>query len=178
MFAHSWKHSRGDLCRSLSYYLLWLAGGLVAIAVVSAGITRHLRLRLLRRLKAVQVLDALARYSDWVAAQGRTPFFQGDARQEDSPLQEVRAIRKQWFPELSNETAEIFAVHARLIDFLWTQQMLRVSDPEAWLESDYDRQFMDLWRLHVRAVNETVEKLRPVAGVTNLGQAPGETFAV
>jgi hypothetical protein len=160
-----------------SYYLFWLAGGLVVIAVISAGITRHLRLRLLRRLKAVQVLDALARYSDWVAAQGRTPFFQGDARQEDSPLQQVRAIRKQWFPELSNETAEIFAVHARLIDFLWTQQMLRVSDPEAWLESDYDRQFMDLWRLHVLALNETVEKLRLVAGVADLGQATGETFA-
>jgi hypothetical protein len=162
---------------NLSYYVLWLAGGLAIIAVISAGITRHLRLRLLRRLKAVQVLDALGRYSEWVAAQGRTPFFQGDARQEDSPLQQVRAIRKQWFPELSDETAEIFAVHARLIDFLWTQQMLRVSDPEAWLESDYDRQFMDLWRLHVRAVNETVEKLRQVAGVADFGQAPGETFA-
>jgi len=162
---------------NLSYYLLWLVGGLLVIAVISAGITRHLRLRLLRRLKAVQVLDALARYSDWVAAQGRTPFFQGDARDEDSPLQEVRTIRQQWFPELSNETAEIFAVHARLIDFLWTQQMMRVSDPEAWLESDYDRQFMDLWRLHVRAVHEAVEKLRLVAGVGDLDQEPGKTFA-
>ena len=162
---------------NLSYYLLWLVGGLLAIAVISAGITRHLRLRLLRRLKAVQVLDALARYSDWVAAQGRTLFFQGDAREEDSPLQEVRSIRQQWFPELSNETAEIFAVHARLIDFLWTQQMMRVSDPEAWLESDYDRQFMDLWRLHLRAVHEAAEKLRIVAGVADLGQEPGKTFA-
>ena len=162
---------------NLSYYLLWLAAGLVAIAVVSAGITRHLRLRLLRRLKAIEALDALAYYSDWVAAQGRTPFFQGDARQEDSPLPQLRAIKQQWLPELSNETAQILAVHARLVEFLWTQQMLRVSDPEAWLESDYDRQFMDLWRLHVRAVNETVEKLRQVAGVADLGQAPGETYA-
>lgn len=162
---------------NLSYYLLWLVGGLLAIAAISAGITRHLRLRLLRRLKATQVLDALARYSDWVAVQGRTPYFQGDAREEDSPLQEVRTIRQQWFPELSNEAAEIFAVHARLIDFLWTQQMLRVSDPEAWLESDYDRQFMDLWRLHLRAVHEIVEKLRLVAGVSDLGQEPGKTFA-
>jgi hypothetical protein len=161
---------------NLSYYLLWLAGGLVAIALVSAGITRHLRLRLQRRLKAAELVAALILYSDWVAAQGRTPYFEGDARQEDSPLQQVRAIRKQWFPELSNETAEIFAVHARVIDFLWTQQMLRTSDPEAWLESDYDRQFMDLWRLHARAVNETVEKLRQVAGVVDLGR-PGETFA-
>jgi hypothetical protein len=162
---------------NLSYYLLWLAGGLAVIALISAGITRHLRLRLQRRLKAAQLLGALTLYSDWVAAQGRTPFFEGDARQEDSPLQQVRAIRKQWFPELSNETAEIFAVHARLIDFLWTQQMLRTSDPEAWLESDYDKQFMGLWRLHVRAVNAAVRKLRPVARVTDLVQAPGKTFA-
>jgi len=167
----------GHILLSLFYYLLWLVGGLMVMAAISAGITRHLRLRLLRRLKAIEVLDALACYSDWVAVQGRTPFFQGDARQEDSPLQQVRAIRKNWFPELSNEAAEIFAVHARLIDFLWTQQMLRVRDPEAWLESDYDRQFMDLWRLHVRAVNETVEKLRQVAGLTDLGPAPGKTFA-
>ena len=123
------------------------------------------------------MLDALACYSDWVAVQGRTPFFQGDARQEDSPLQQVRAIRKKWFPELSNEAADIFAVHARLIDFLWTQQMLRVRDPEAWLESDYDKQFMDLWRLHVRAINATVKKLRPIAGVADLGPAPVEPFA-
>lgn len=162
---------------NLSYYLLWLAGGLLAIAIISAGITRHLRLRLLRRLKAAQVLDALARYSDWVAAQGRTAFFQGDAREEDSPLQEMRKINRQWFPELSVEAAEIFAVHARLIDFLWTQHMLRVSDPEAWLESDHERRFTELWRLHSRAVNEIAEKLTLVAGMSYLDHAPGETFA-
>lgn len=157
---------------NLSYYLLWLAGGLLAIAIISAGITRHLRLQLLRRLKAAQALDALARYSDWVAAQGRTAFFQGDAREEDAPLQEVRRINRQWFPELSAETAEIFAVHARLIDFLWTQQMLRVSDPEAWLESDHERRFMELWRLHLRAVNQTVDKLGLAGGMADLGQEP------
>lgn len=152
---------------NLSYYLLWLAGGLLAIAILSAGITRHLRLRLLRRLKAVQVLDALARYSDWVAAQGRALFFQGDVGEEESPLEEVRRINRQWLPELSAEAAEIFAVHSRLIDFLWTQQMLRVSDPEAWLESDHEKQFMDLWRMHLRAMNEAVEKLKLVAGVSD-----------
>lgn len=154
---------------NLSYYLLWLAGGLLAIAIISAGVARHLRLRLLRRLKAAQVLDALARYSDWVAAQGRTAFFQGDVRSEDSPLQEIRVFRQQWFPELSAEAAEIFAVHARIIDFLWTQQTLRMSDPEAWLESDHEKQFEDLWRLHLRAVDDIVEKLRLVAGVADLG---------
>lgn len=159
-----------------SYYMLWLAGGLLAIAIVSAGIARHLHRRLLRRLRAVRMLDALARYSDWVAAQRHTAFFQGDARDEESPLQEVHQMSRQWFPELSGQSAEIFAVHARLIDFLWTQQLLRLSDPEAWLESDHDGRFMDLWRLHLRAVQGIVEKLKLVAGADVLGQEPGTTF--
>jgi hypothetical protein len=49
MFAHSCKHLR-EIVSNLSYYLLWLVAGLLAIAAVSAGITRRLRLRMLRRL--------------------------------------------------------------------------------------------------------------------------------
>lgn len=156
--------------------MLWLAGGLLAIAIISAGIARHLRQRLLRRMRAARMLDALARYSEWVAAQRRTAFFQGDVREQDSPLQEVHRIGQQWFPELSAQSAEIFAVHARLLDFLWTQQMLRLNDPEAWLESDHDGRFMELWRLHLRAIHGTVEKLKLVAGDDGLGQEPGRTF--
>jgi len=163
---------------NFSYYLLWLAGGLLAIALISAVIARHLRLRLLRRLKAAQMLDALGRYSDWVAAQRRTVFFQGYAREKDASLHEAHVIGRQWFPELGVEAAEIFAVHARLIDFLWAQQMLRLSDPEGWLESDYDAQFMDLWRLHLRALEGTVEKLRLAAGADDLGQEAAGAEAV
>jgi len=159
---------------SLSYYLLWLGGGLVVSAAISAGITRHLYLRLQRRLKALQLLDALGCYSDWVASQGRMHFFQRQESQADSLLQQVWDIGQQWFPELSNETAEIFAVHARLIEFLQTQHALSVCDAETWLESDHERQFMNLWRPHVRAVNGIVTKLRAVA---ELGQVQSETFA-
>jgi len=125
-------------------------------------------------LKALQVLDALAYYSDWVSSQGRIPFFEGEESQAGSLLQQVRVIEQQWFPELSNESAEIFAVHSRLIAFLRAQEALRLRDPETWLESDYEAQFMDLWRPHVRAVNGIVRKLRPLA---DLGQVQSETLA-
>jgi hypothetical protein len=147
-----------------TYYLAWLAAGLAAAAVASALITRHLRWRLARRARAVELLDALASYTGWIAAQRRAVFFQGDSQDGDSPLQQVRAIQRGWFPELWDEMAELFEVHARLVDFLWTQQMLRLKDAEAWLESDHDAGFMRLWRLHREAAHAVGGKLKAVAG--------------
>lgn len=146
-----------------AYYLLWLAAGLVLVAIASAVVARRLRLGLQRRLKAAELLDALDRYSDWVAAQRRTAFFQGDI-QKDSPLEQVRALRHHWFPELSGEAAELFAVHARLIDFLWEQQQLRQRDPEAWLMGDHEAQFAQLWHQHLLSVQAAAAKLEWVAG--------------
>ena len=68
---------------SAQYYLFWLGAGLVLIAIASAIITLQMRRRELRRIKAVELLDALARYSEWVAAQGRVVFFQDDTQDVD-----------------------------------------------------------------------------------------------
>lgn len=159
-----------------TYYLAWLAAGLAIIAVLSAAITRHLRLRMLRRMKAAELLDALAGYTGWIAAQRRAAFFQGDAQEGDSPLREVRIIQRDWFPELSEEAAQLFDVHARLIDFLWTQQMLRLKDAEAWLESDHDTRFMLLWRLHRQAAQAASEKLRLLVCGGERGPEAESTF--
>ncbi|MDP3759762.1 MAG: hypothetical protein Q8R01_04505 [Ramlibacter sp.] len=147
-----------------AYYLAWLAAGLALIAVASAAITRHLRLRVLRRVKAAQLLEALASYTGWIAAQRRAGFFQGEAHEGDSPLQVVRTIQRDSFPELSEEVAQLLEVHAHLIDFLWTQQMLRLKDAEVWFDSDHDARFMQLWREHRAATQGTAEKLRAIAG--------------
>jgi len=156
------------------YYLAWLAAGLALTAVASAAITRHLRVRLSRRLKAAQLIEALAAYAGWVAAQRRAVFFQGEAQDSDAPLQVVRTLQREWFPELSEEAAQLFEVHARLIDFLWAQQMLRLKDAEAWLESDHDARFMQLWLLHRDAVQSMSEKLRALAGA---GESSPETHS-
>lgn len=152
-----------------TYYLAWLAAGLAIIAVLSAAITRHLRLRVQRRVKAAQLLEALAGYTAWIAAQRHVAFFQGDVQEAESPLQQVRDIQRDWFPELSEGAAQLFEVHARLIDFLWTRQMLRVNDAEAWLEDDDDARFMQLWRLHRQAAHDAAEKLRLLAGEDEMG---------
>lgn len=148
---------------NFAYHALWLALALVAIGIASALITRHLRRRELRRVAAEEMLDALARYSEWMALQRRAVAFQDEPRGPQAPLEQARALGSRWFPELSAGLVELMAVHASLVEFLWGQQLLRLQDPEAWLESDHDRRFMELWRQHRLAVHRLADRLRLVA---------------
>ena len=145
---------------STQYYLLWLAVGLVLTAIASAILTRQTRQRALRRVAAAELLDALAHYSEWVAAQGRVVFFQDDTQPATEPvLQEVRTVQQQWFPELSPVAEQLDAVHRRLLEFLLAQRELRLRDFEAWVESDQDAGFMQLWQQHCWAVRAIEERL-------------------
>ena len=148
---------------TLVYFSLWLVAALIAVALVSATIARGLHTREVRRLKAVELLDALTRYSDWVAAQRRVTFFHGESDDSEWPLEEARHIKQGWFPELAGDMVEILIVHNRLIDFLWNQQLLRLKDPEGWLDSDHDMRFLELWRQHRYAVEGVQIKLRALA---------------
>ncbi len=157
---------------STQYYVFWLAAGLVLIAIASAIITLQMRRREMRRLKAAQTLDALARYSEWMAAQGRVVFFQDDTQEvTDGALHELRAVQREWFPELRDDAEQLVTVHRRLIDFLLQQRKLRKRDPEAWLESDQDASYMQLWQQHCWAVQSMEKRLESAdrLGVDGLG---------
>ena len=149
------------------YYLLWLVAGLLVSALASALIVRRLQRNALRQLKAAELLDALARYTQWVSAQGRAVFFHGPTHDRDSALQEIGALQEYWFPDLQREAQELFAVHLRLTRFLRSQQRLRLRDPEAWFESDPDVAFMPLWREHCEAAHELERRLAPAAGAAS-----------
>lgn len=146
---------------SLSYYALWLGLALVAVGIASAMITRHLRLREQRCSRAEEMLDALTRYSEWVAAQRRCAAFRGQP--QGTPLQQARAVGSAWFPELSADMGRLASLHDALVEFLECQQQLRLQDPEVWLELDHDARFMDLWRSHSEAVHRVAERLRLAA---------------
>ncbi len=62
-------------------------------------------------------------------------------------------------PELRAETEQLYAVHRRLADFLLGQRQLRLRDFEAWLDSDRDAGYMQLWQQHCRAVQGLEERL-------------------
>lgn len=155
---------------TVDYYLLWLVAGLAIIAVVSAFISWHLRRRVLRQLNATRLLDALARYSNWVAGQRSAILIQDDTQDWGGALEEVLALRQPWFPELRAEADQLFVVHSRLVHFLGAQQAMRLRDPEAWLELDRDSRFTDFWRQHLRAVQAMSQKLRLVESGWDAGR--------
>lgn len=144
---------------SLAYYLISLGAALLAIAIVSGLIARHLR----RRLQAVALLDALGRSTDWMAAQGRAVRFQQATRASDPALDEIRSAQRDWFPELEESAEGLFAVHRRVAALLRMHERLRMADPEAWLDGAYDTAFMSLWREHCSIVQAMERRLLAVA---------------
>jgi hypothetical protein len=147
---------------SLAYYLISLGVALLAAAVASGLIARHLR-RGHRRLHAMALLDALGRATEWLAAQGRAVCFQAATEQSDQSLDEVLGLQRQWFPELAASADELLGVHRRVAELLRMHERLRGDDPEAWLDGAYDTAFMSLWREHCAIVQAMERRLLAVA---------------
>ncbi|MGZ5181299.1 MAG: hypothetical protein ACXWC2_12515 [Ramlibacter sp.] len=159
----------------LLYHALWIGLALLAIAAASGWLSRRSRVRETRRLHAEEALEALAQYAEWLAAQ-RRPAFKGDRIDPGAPLAQVRKLQQASFPELAPVLVQLLEVHARTVDFLWRQQLLRVRDPEAWLESDHDARFMALWREHCGVVHGLAERLRERAGELLVDAQPESVF--
>lgn len=157
----------------LSTLLLWLLAGVVLSAVISALITRHLRMRQLRREHGLRLLHALARYSAWVASQRRNAAFVLHDDVAELALQEAALAQAMGFPRLARHWSALMEVHTRLTAFLAAQQALRLADPEAWLESDHDGRFMQLWREHQQALHALTDRLELATGTSFAGPEPG-----
>lgn len=145
-----------------AYYLISLGAGLLVIAIGSAVMVWRLRVREQRRYQAVALLDALARYTEWVAAQGRAVCFQAATQQGTPALQEIGALQGRWFPELAAGVRALSELHLRLAGLLRLHERLRAQDPEAWLESGHDAAFMALWREHCALAQELERHLAAV----------------
>jgi hypothetical protein len=142
------------------YYLLWLAVGLVLSAALSAAITAHLRMRELRRFQAVQLREALAQYSQWIFSQRHAAFFDADIQEAGTSfVRELCELQQHCFPELAAPAREMLAIHQGLIEFMRAQDVLRRNDAEAWLESDHDARFMELWRQHQAVTLAVISEL-------------------
>lgn len=160
-----------------TYFGLWLVAALAAVAVLSLFVVRQWRLHALRREQGRRMLEALTQYCEWVASQRHAPQFDGESREAAMALDEACAIRVAWFPDLAGDMAELLAVHNRLIQFLGSQQALRLRDTEAWLESDHDARFLALWRQQACGIRAMQDKLRLFDGLQASDESEPSTYA-
>jgi hypothetical protein len=68
-------------------------------------------------------------------------------------------LQQHCFPELAAPAREMLAIHQGLIEFMRAQDVLRRNDAEAWLESDHDARFMELWRQHQAVTLAVISEL-------------------
>jgi hypothetical protein len=148
-----------------TYLAACLAVALVVIAVLTAMLTRYRAHQDWCRVQAGRMQQALQRYSEWVSTQRLVAVFQGESPDAAAALDEACTIRMACFPELAGDMAELLAVHNRLVNFLATQQVLWLRNPEQWLESEHDKRFLALWRQHQYALHALLSRLEHAASV-------------
>lgn len=152
----------------LAYHLLWLLAGVLLAALLSAGLTLHLRRRELRREQALALLEALTRYSVWVAAQRGPLAVPAQRGERCAALREVRALQVRCFPGLREAMDTLESIDDALQAFLLRQQQLRQADPEGWLASDPEQHLQALWRRQDEALAAWTRQMR----LALAGQAP------
>jgi hypothetical protein len=74
-------------------------------------------------------------------------------------VRELCILQRHCFPELEGHAREILTIHEGLIAFMRAQDALRRQDAEAWLESDHDARFMELWSQHQAATQSVITEL-------------------
>lgn len=144
--------------------LLWLCGALAAIAGASAALAWRRRWRAQRESRAVDLLDALCRSGEWIAAQRLALCFQGRIEPHDPAHADIRTLQERWFPELSAAGRRLASIQARLAQVLAANDQLRRADPEEWLESGCDAAFLALAREHAAALRELEHRVAMLAG--------------
>jgi len=140
-------------------YALCLVAGLVLAAAVSAAITWHLRRRELRREHVLVLMQALTRYADWLAAQRGGAGLSPHRELADRALLAASRAQGRWFPQLRADLSRLLEADGQLESFVYRQQQLRMSDPEAWLESNHESRFAHLLRQQDKGVERLLRRL-------------------
>jgi hypothetical protein len=121
-----------------------LVGALMLVAGAWARYLAHRRNQYLRA-RGYELIAALKAYSAWVDCQRDEPFLCRDADELSVPEPLARALGiKAAFPALSQHTLRLLQAHSRLVEYLWQQNLLRLSQAVGWRPAYQDPQYLQI----------------------------------
>jgi hypothetical protein len=107
---------------------------LVAIALAIAIVLWRLRVRMLRRAArrraaGYQLMDCLKAYTVWIDWHRDEPLLHQDPETLAVPaaLKQAVQIKDEHFPELSRLMLQLLQMHRELMQYLWEENILRMS---------------------------------------------------
>ncbi len=118
-----------------------------ALLLVIAAWVRYLahRRREYLRARGYEFISALKAYSAWVDCQRDEPFVRRDTDELSVPEPLARALSiKAVFPALSQHTLRLLQAHSRLVEYLWQQDLLRLSQAVGWRPAYQDPQYLQI----------------------------------
>ena len=82
-----------------------------------------------RRSQGYRLIHALREYSAWIDNQRDLPFTARslDELTSPEPLTLARQIKRDWFPSLAPDMVRLLQAHSRVIEYLWEQSLLRLT---------------------------------------------------
>ena len=129
---------------------------------------RHLARERADRLRShgYHLIHALRAYSAWIECQRDLPFTARslDELTSPEPLTTARIIKRQCFPELSQHTVRLLQAHSRMIEYLWQQNLLRLSQGAAWRPAYEDTQYQQLRGAQEDLIDEMIDICRELIG--------------
>ena len=152
---------------------------LSALALRWVRVARRRRAKL-RRSQGYRLIHALRSYSAWIESQRDLPFTAPrlDELTSPEPLTLAGQIKREWFPTLAQYMVPLLQAHSRMIEYLWEQSLLRLSQGTAWRPAHLDAQYQQLRGAQEELIDEMIAACREQIGDTpQVWQRTGSDFA-
>jgi hypothetical protein len=157
----------------------------LALMVVATAVYRWMRhlsqdRAARQRAQGHRLIHALQAYSAWIDSQRDSSFTASslDELTSPEPLTMALHIKSQWFPSLQQDMLRLLQAHSRMIEYLWQQHLLRMSQGAAWRPVHEDNQYLQLRGAQEDLIDEIIFSCRELIGETEHAWRPtGSDFA-
>jgi hypothetical protein len=170
-------HQHGALAATMypldDFFIPFLIGAsaFIAVGAVVYCWARHQRRVRARQLRAqgYRLIHALREYSAWIDYQRDVPLTARslDELTSPEPLTQARQIKQDWFPQLTQHMVRLLQAHSRQIEYLWEQNLLRLSQGSGWRPAYEDKQYQQLRGAQEELMDEMIALCRAIIGDTS-----------
>jgi hypothetical protein len=153
--------------------------GVGAVVLQWFRVARRRRAKV-RRAQGYRLIHALRAYSAWIEGQRDLPFTARsvDELTSPAPLALAGQIKTEWFPGLAQYMVPLLQAHSRVVEYLWEQSLLRLSQGSAWRPAHQDARYQQLRGAQEELMDEMIAACREQIGDTPLLWRPtGSDFA-
>ena len=139
--------------------LLAILGGIIG-QLLSHRLVRSRDRGSLRRERIEGLVKALYEHSQWIKDKQAAVLFRDQELDSPSPLAEAEMLQRLYFPELGPEILAVLEAELEIIKFINEQQIAKLKDRRAWVETWNPQPFYDAYKKYLKALNATVTKCR------------------